>query len=1005
MQVAQASSCATRLFSQPQVQNHQQKPGWKTVVFDFFKQLPNSGYQRLPSFKMPSIVVIPRQGLQTLGAQASSFTSWLPSCKLFTNRASSALPQDLALKIKRLDNGLTYYVRNNHYPLPGKAYFHLVIRAGMLNETEREKGIAHLVEHIAQTETAHFSKHEITEYLHSKGVRWGRDANAHTAPQETVYKLAIPLDDPDTLEKAIFILSEVASKATLSDEIIENEREIVIDELKLRESVSLRYTKEKLRIASEGTPYATLIDRAKEIKSVKECPADTIRAFYKRWYQPENIALIAVGDFDPNQTSKLIEKYFGNIPTFKSPLSKYNYCIKEKRASRILCFSDPEMTKSKVEIHYQLPPLKYHGIVDRKVVERNLTAFLFKTIFNQRLAECAEEEKFPFVRAACNLGETIPDWPSFELSAQAKEGQIPLAFKQLLLEIKRIKAFGFLQSEFDRAKKSLLAGYDHLILEKGKTSTNTFIGQYQSHFIHNQPLPDIDEMILLKREILGQINLDAVNAMTSYLLPNHCLILTAEPKKTGLSPVTPEILKREISNAAKEKILPPTAEPLDQPLLKHPPIPEEIDITRFHKKINVTEYTLKNGLRVLVKPTTFENNRVVLKAYSPRGIRDAKLQELVSAKFSEDFFDACGIGDFDRKTLRKILQEKQITYGTSIHPYRTSIHATAVPKDLESIFQLSHLLFTNPGYDRTAFERALEKKKENLRNQRNDPDAIYHREYLAINTQNHPELKSLTLDDLKLIDYEVCKNFHRKLHLNPADFTIIITGAVQEQKLKQLIECYLATIPKIGKKDPRRDYPPVPLPPGITRKDVVTGKTNSLSILTFPAPIRDTFKETCLSKWCCALLEWRLNKILRFEMGKTYMQRCSFIQEARGLNPGNPSQVRILLTGDPDMLQSLEIKALEQIRDLQINGPTDTEVSSLKKQLLQDHSNNMKTNTGWIEVIRTNCEWKSEQDDFDEIVDKKLKWLTPLAAKEHFKTIFPLNQYTVVTKIPKNSAA
>lgn len=1000
MQINQDSSSTERFSLQPQIQKHQQEPSWKTVVFDFFKQLPNCGYQRLPSFNMPNIVVIPRQGLQTLRAQANSFTSWLPSCKLFTNTAS-ALPQDPALKMKRLENGLTYYVRNNNYPLPGKAYFHLVIRAGMLNETEQEKGIAHLVEHIAQTETTHFAKNEITEYLHSKGVSWGRDDNAYTAPQETVYKLAIPLDDPDTLEKVIFILSEVASKATLSDEIIENEREIVVDELKLRQNAFYRYAKEKLRITAEGTPYATLIDKAKEIKSVKECPTDTIRAFYKRWYQPENIALIAVGDFDPDQTSKLIEKYFGNIPTFKSPPSEHNYFIKETSASRILCFSDPEMTKSKVEIHYQLPLQKCSGIVDRKVLEQNLTALLFKTIFNQRLAECAEQEKLPFVHAACDLGETIPDWPSFELSVQAKEGQIPLAFKQLLLEIKRIKAFGFLQSEFDRVKKSLLAGYDHLVLEKGKTSSNTFISQCQSHFINNYPIPDIDELIRLKREILEQINLNDVNAIASYLLPNHPLIFTAEPKKTGLQPVTPEILKRELANAAKEKVSPPTEELLDQPLLKHLPIPEEIDKTRFHKKINVTEYTLKNGLRVLVKPTTFENDRIVLKAYSPRGTRDATLQELVSAKFSEDFFDACGIGDFDRKALRKILQEKRISYDTSIRPYWTKIRATAVPKDLESIFQLSHLLFTNPGYDRAAFERALEKKEENLRNQLNNPDAIYHREYLAVNTQNHPELKSLTLDDLKLIDYEVCQNFHRKLHLNPADFTFIITGAIQEQKLKQLIERYLATIPAVGKKNPRRDYPPVLLPSGITRKNVVAGETGSLSILTFQAPIRDTFKETCLSKWCCDLFEWRLNKILRFEMGKTYMQRCCFIQKARDLNPGNPPQVRILLTGDPDSLQSLETKALEQIRDLQINGPTEEEVSALKKQLLQDYSNSMKTNAGWIKVIRANCEWKSEQDDFDEMMDKKLKWLTTLAAKEHFKTLFPLSQYTVVTKIPK----
>lgn len=919
---------------------------------------------------------------------------------------SSLLPQDPDLKMKRLANGLTYYVRKNAYPFPAKVSFHLIVKAGMRNEKEAERGIAHLIEHITAIETKHFKKNEILNYLNSKGVKWGRDNGAYTTDEKTVYKLDLSSPAPEELEKALFILSEVAGEATLSAQTIEHEREIVIDELKLRQNPLLGYQWAKLRILCEGTPYASLLDRKKEIESVRTCPAETVRDFYKRWYDPENMALIAVGDFDPEQTINLIEKHFAKIPASKNPSRDVDIQLKREGGTQILCVSHPEISSSLVEIHHQLPEVKHRGVIEKKEIEKELGNVLFTRILNQRLSDLAEEENAPFVRASSAFGKTIPNWQSFRLIAQAKEGQIPLALRHLLLEIKRLKTFGFTQIEFERAKKALLARFDSLILEKGKTESSEYIQEYHAHFMHNRPVPDLDDYVQLQRKILEGIDIQYVNSLKSSLLPKeNVLISTASPKKRGVQPVTPEDIKKEIAYVAKEHPPRISENAVNGALLENLPAPVKIASIREHKKINVTEYTLKNGHRVFVKPTTFENDSVSIRTFSLRGIRDASVKDLSSARFASDFFDHCGLGKFDYKDLNKLLSTKMIGVKTTIEPYITSIKAVSSVQAFETALQGIHLIFTQPRYDRAAFERALKKKGEDLLNASNHPDVRFLREWALIIGQNHPEMKPFEYGDLKKVDYETCKNLHRNLYSNPADFTTLIVGNVQGQKTKELIERYLATIPGFGKKSPRHHYSPIPFPKGIIHKDVSVGtQTGSLSFITFPAPIQDTFKERCMSAWCCALLQSRLEKVLRLEMGKTYDQECGFLHsEVRGLNPDNPSKVLLAITGDPSSLKPLELKAIEQIRDLETNGPTPDEVSNLKKERMKAYSNAKNTNNGWMEILYANCLWNPNQDDFEVMQDKELKSLTPAAAKEQFKKIFPLSNYVVLNKLPKSN--
>lgn len=963
-----------------------------TDLYAFSQRLQFEFQHRISSVKLPKITFTLPNAIQSKIDQAASV--------LAPYKVSTKLPRDKDLVMKKLDNGVTYYVRHNNQPFAQKAYLRLIIRVGMLNETPQEKGIAHLIEHIAQVETEKFAKDQIMNYLSSKGVHWARDNNAYTAPEETVYKLDIPLDDPETLEHCLSILSEVASKATLSEEIINNEREIVIDELTQGRGPWTTFANKKRCITCEGTPYATLVDRDKEIKSVKECPADVIQAFYKRWYQPENMAVIAVGDFDPKKTAALIEKHFGKIPSLKLPPSEHNYHLNVNPGSRFLCFSDPEIIYSVVEIFHQLPKLKH--ATEMQAQQMSLVIDMFQDLLHDRLEDIIERDDSPFVEIDCSEDDIIPDYPYFKLLAIAKENQIPQAFKQLLIEIKRIKSHGFSQNEFDRVKKKYFASIEHGIQEKSKTSCNRFVKLYHAHFRDDTIMSDVNKMGLIKKQLVEKITLNDLNAAAAYLMPEkNRLISTATPEKADLTPITEDILKQEITNIEKENVEPLIDEVVNLPLLKRLPKPGKISSTKLHKKANVTEYTLQNGMRVFVKPTTFKNDEVLIKAYSIDGTRDADISALASAKFSNDFFDACGIGDFDNKTLNKVLNGKNVNFSASVGSYITTIRAASVPKDLETAFQLIHLMFTNPGYDQAVFKRTLEKTEEVYRNQHNNPSKLFSNEIINTITQGHPEFKPMAFEDFKSVDYDTCKNFHQKNFSNPANFTIAIVGNVQLQNVKRLAESYFASLSKTGEQRKEFIYSPVPFPKGIIHKIVRAGKeTSGTTMLTFPAPINDSIKERLLSSWCSEILELRLNKVLRFEAGITYSQSCTFANTSLpGLNPNNSSKAIIVLTGDPANHPTLEKLLIEQIQDLQTNGPTESEIADFKKSTASAYSNGKIVNSIWMEDILTRNIWGHEQDNFDSH-EKDLEKLTAAEVKEQFNKIFHLDNYVAISHLP-----
>lgn len=945
-------------------------------------------------------------------------TSSLQSLKtaitaLFPSRTQQApsvelLKDDNQIVCKKLDNGFTYYLRPNDHLSKNQAYIQLVVKTGFLDEKKEELGIAHLVEHLLQIRTKHYAKGEIDRYFASKGILWGSgDNNASTGYKETEYHIEIPLKDPEILDKTLHIFSEMAFHAELLDQYIHHEKEIVCDELRSKQNASMRYYNQFRQFLFQGSPYAKRPLRSpEEVNNVAKCPPHIVRQYYQKWYQPQNMALSIVGDIDVEKSEAAIKKYFSAAPKGSSLTPKHHDKLPSPSRPQFLCFTDKEVALSQGEIYYKLPPVPIGTTTSLQEVKEDLMDEMLKVIINRRLAEMLSYASNSFIEAGVSTPDIVIGNPSFRVAFTAKEGEILTAFKSLLIELKRLKEHGLDQKEFLKAKGTFSTVLEHLLQEAGKVHSSTFADICEAHFDQSSSLTHPYTVIEAKAKLLNEITFENLNARIQYLLQHdYCHMGIVQPEKQGLKPVEETDLKKVLAEVKQEPVSRYEYTSVEKSLLTHLPKPGKIVDTLTHPVSGVTRYTLENGVTVYAKQTTLSSDTINIRGYALRGKRDTELKDRLSAKFCERFFNACGLGEFSLTELKKILSEKTVNLSTSIGNYQTTIKISAGKKDLDAGFQMLYTLFTNPGYSKQAFDSAISKFGETLKNKDHYPRIAFSEEINRVNTQDHEEFRAFALEDLEKIDYETCKKIHKDFYANPSDFTFIIVGNYSEKELKEYIELYLASLPSDGKKRERITFPAVPFPQGIIYKQVDGGSSlsNTLNVMTFPTSVGDSPLEECLSTVCTKLINERLIKNLRLKLGITYTPSCSFNgTEMPGLHLSRPQTSSILLTGQADHIKDLEEATIKELRNCQTFGPTEQEVEDCKAAINKKLDKEFETDSGWLNHVYACVKWKTDLEKIDN--DKELlKSVTPEMIREHIKKLYPLDNYTMVSLIPSTN--
>ncbi|HEX8724988.1 MAG TPA: insulinase family protein [Gemmatimonadaceae bacterium] len=893
------------------------------------------------------------------------------------------LPVDSAVTIGTLPNGLRYYIRVNHKP-EKRAELRLVVNAGSILETDQQLGLAHFIEHMAFNGTKHFPKNDLVSYLQSIGVQFGADLNASTGFDETVYILPVPTDTPRIVDRAFEILSDWAHEQLFDSSEVVDERGVVREEWRGRKGAEDRMMREWLPVAFKGSRYAVRLPIGNE-HSIMTATPSRLRKFYDAWYRPDLMAVVAVGDFDPARIEALIKRDFGSIRDPRHEEKRPTYGIPDNAAPLVAITTDKEATSSSVDLIFKRPRRSMTTVADYR---RDLMAGLYLSMLNNRLSEIAQKPDAPFLGAYASKGDFFARTvEAFSLAADVKDGGIERGTAALLEEARRVDRFGFLASELERAKQNLQRAYERSYDERDKTNSASFVNEYVNNFLEQEPIPGIAWEYHAVQDLLPTITLAEVNALASrWITDSNRVVIVEAPEKPGVEVPTRARLLAVMDSAARVPVTAYTETLSSAPLV--PPIRTvgHVVSERTIPAVNITEWTLSNGARVVVKPTDFKADEVLMSAYADGGTSLAADSNYMSAALASQVVALSGLGDFSRVDLSKKLAGKAAGVSASIGDNSETLSGRASPKDLETMFQLIYLEFTGARLDTAAFKAFQAQAASYIANRGSSPDEVFSDTVQVTMAQHDFRDRPLTAQTFAEVDPHDALDFFRQRFAGAAPFTFVFVGNVNLDTLKALAEKYIATLPA-GQPEMWRMVSRGP-PTGVVERVVHKGvEPKATTLILFTGPAAYTPQHRFDMRALTELFQIQVDRTLREKLGGTYSPGVS------GSNAKVPREeytLTVQFESSPANADTLSRTVFALIDTLQANGPSAADVEKVKEQLLREHQVEVKQNAFWVGNIAARLRYGEDPAGLDSAYTQMIEALTgaqlQAAAKEYFNT-------------------
>ena len=922
----------------------------------------------------------------------SDATDTVPPAQLI--EASQVLPMDSSVIHGQFSNGLTYYIRTNHKP-ENRAELRLVINAGSILEEDQQQGLAHFVEHMAFNGTVHFEKQELINYLESVGMRFGPDLNAYTSFDETVYMLQVPTDSLEILEKAFLILSDWAHGISMTSEEIDKERGVVREEWRLGQGAGKRMMDKQFPVLLHNSHYANRLPIGQ--KAVLDTfQHEALRSFYKNWYRPDLMAVIAVGDFDPEKIFRLIRNNFATIPLVTAPAERTVFPVPDHAETLYAVTADSEATYSRISIYYKHPVKAENtaGAFRQHLIER-----LFNRMLNERLSELTQKSDPPFIYAVSRSGQMIRSKNFYILSAVVQDNGITRGLTTLLKEAKRAQTFGFAESELQRNKSALLRAAEQLYEERDKTNSTRFTAQCVGHFLYDNALPDPVYKYELEKRFLPLISLGEVNDMAvSLITEKNRVVLTSLPLKAGLPTPSENQLAGVIDSIQFMPIEPYIDKMNDQPLLSALPQPGQIVSETHEQSMDVTEWRLSNGIRVIFKPTDFQNDEVRMTAFSPGGTSLIADSNLVAAETAIGIIMESGIGPFKQTMFKKYLAGKIVRVSPYLGEISEGLSGFSSPKDLKTMFQLIYSYFNAVREDSTAFNTYRQRLNAIYQNRNASPEAVYYDTLTATITQHHPRYKPWSVESLKQMDQKKSMAVYKDRFADASDFTFIFVGNLDADSLKPLVKTYIASLPSIAKNETWKNNT-YAFPTGIIEKKVLSGKEpKSKTSIIFTGPFDWNRENRYIANSLLEVLDIKLRERLREDLGGTYS--VNIYGNFQHL-PLERFRISFQFGCDPDRIDELKSEIFLQIDSIKTNGPDESYLQKVRESQLRAYETNLKKNEFWI----SNLEF---QYFHDQSIEDLLKYpdlvngLTSEAIRDAANRYLDMDNYIRVILLPEN---
>jgi zinc protease len=904
------------------------------------------------------------------------------------------IPFDATVRTGTLPNGLRFFVRRNARPA-NRIALRLAVKAGSLFEADDQQGLAHLIEHMAFNGSEHFKPGELVSYFESTGSRLGPHVNAYTSFDETVYMLDLPTDSKEIVSKGLTAMADFAGGLTLDPEQIDKERGVVIEEWRGRLGAGTRIQQQQLPVLYYGSRYAVRLPIGKP-EIIRAAPAARLRAFYDTWYRPERIAIIAVGDADPQEIEAGIRAAFGPVHDRAAAAPVPNSTVPLHREPLVNVAADPEVTQSSVQLIRKRAREGSQLVGDyrRSVVEN-----VFEQMFNDRFGELARKPDAPFLSAGSGGSALSPTVSTFSLSARVPEGKLDGGLAALEIEARRVRQFGFTAGELDRAKRWVAAFYERAYSERDKNESSSFAQEYLNYFLEDEPSPGIAYEYQLVQRLLPTITLaDITTLARSRLEGDGQVVLAVMPQKPGLAAPPAAELQGALASAEKVEITPWADATASKPWMEHVPAPAAVSSRRQLADIGVTVVTFANGLEAWLKPTDFKNDQVLFTMYAPGGAALAGCDGFLQARFAAQYVELSGAAGFKQLDLQKLLAGKLASASPFISLSTHGVSGSASPADLETALQLLYAEITEAGDDPDAFALMRRQLDAAVANRGRSPGQVFGEKLAEVNTSGHCTSQPLTAERVATLDRARMMKFYRDRFANAADFTMFVVGAFDVEKTIPLLARYAGSLPSTGSRTAQTRDAGIRFPSSIVRAKVEKGREpRAQTVLSFFAdPPFDPAEQERIGA-ASTVLETVLRDLLREELGQTYTVSVGLSQSPPQHGDG---YIAVNFGAAPENIEAMTARVIEEVKRLQSEGPPADLVAKAKEAARRDYETALRQNGYWMRRLQTiHLVGGNPADVITR--NQRIEAVTPAAVQEVFRKYFPLDRYTVVTLVPE----
>jgi len=859
------------------------------------------------------------------------------------------LPLNPNVKHGVLENGITYYVLHNSEPKE-RASFYLVQNVGAILENDDQNGLAHFLEHMAFNGTENFPKKGILEYLESYGVAFGRNINAYTSVDETVYNLSqVPTTNSNVIDSALLVLHDWCDYLLLTDEEIDNERGVIHEEWRTRRSGGMRIYLESRKLIFKGSKYAER-DVIGSLDVIDNFEYGTIRDFYKDWYRTDLQAVIVVGDIDTEEIEAKIKTLFDEIKPVEEP-KKREYTEIDGNVEPIVgVITDPEASNIRFNLYFKHKATNFEE-KNLGYYRESVLASLYSEMFGVRFNELLQKGTPPFIYAYVATYNQARLLDVYTVGAGLNEDNITGGIEAALIENERVLRHGFVASELERAKISLLSKYEKAYKERNKMQSDKLVSEYKNHYLSNEPAPGIEFEYEVIQKLLPGIKLAEINGLAPKWNTNdNQIYMITGTDKAGLTyPSEDEILAIAAKVKASE-IEPYEDKSMNEPLILEIPTPGKVVEGKELKVFESTEWTLANGAKVVIKTTDFKENEIIMSAFSKGGSSLFEAKDLPSVDMMGSFIPAFGVGNFDNVNLQKMLTGKILKYNISVGDLYEGISGSSSINDFETFLQLVYLQFEKPRFDEEAFNALKARYVAYVANMDADINKNFRDTITLVKTDYNPRTVVFNAESIHKIDFETMKRVYQDRFVDASDFTFTFVGNINPDSVKPLIETYIGGIKSINREenwvDNKVDFPKDDAVKHFA-KEMQTPKT-SIYITLHGKGVKYNAENRILFNYISELLDKKYTDIIREEEGGSYGVG---VRASISKLPIPKYQLLVKFDTDPEKAEKLKGIVYREIRNLFEGDIDEVDLEEARTNFIKKREESLRKNNYWLSAL------------------------------------------------------